>query len=79
MRIVCQTVEKVTTEILGALLVICTRVTTLHSCHNFALALHKNVPVFSQSDARNFFRYVISAQIELVITDHVREFCYTFD
>ena len=73
MRIVCQTVGKVTTEFLSALLVICPRVTTLHSCYI------KNVPVFSQSDARGFFRYVISAQIGLVITDHVRESCYTFD
>ena len=73
MRIVCQTEGKVTTEILDALLVICTRVTTLHSCHM------KNTSVFSQSDAHNFFRYVISAQIGLVITYHVREFCYTFD
>ena len=69
MRIVCQPVGKVTTEILSALLVICTRVTTLHSSY-----IKKNVPVFSQSDARNFFRYVISAQIGLMITDHVREF-----
>ena len=33
MKIVCQTVGKVTTEILGALLVICSGVTTLHSCY----------------------------------------------
>ena len=45
MKIVCQTVGKVTTEILGALLVICTGVTTLHSCYL------KNASVFSQSDA----------------------------
>ena len=70
MRIVSQTVGK---EILGALLVIWTRVTTLHSCYM------KNATDLSQWDARNFFRYVISAQIGLVITDHVREFCYTFD
>ena len=73
MRIVSQTVGKVTTEILGALLVICTRVTTLHSCYM------KNATDLSQSDAHNFFRYVISAEIGLVITDHVRESCYTFD
>ena len=46
-------------EILAAraLFVICTRVTTLHSCYM------KNAPVFSQSDTRNFFMYIISAQI----------------
>ena len=48
-----------TDEILAAraLFVICTRVTTLHSCYM------KNPPVFSQSDTRNFFMYVMSAQI----------------
>ena len=40
-----------------ALFVICTRVTTLHSCYM------KNAPVFSQSDTRNFFMYVINVQI----------------
>ena len=53
-----------------ALFVICTRVKTLHSCYM------KNATVFSQSDARNFFMYVISAQIGLVITNHVPEFCF---
>ena len=27
----------------------------LHSCYNFALVLHENAPVFSQSEASNFF------------------------
>ena len=60
-----------TDEILAArvLVVICTRVTTLHTCYM------KNAPVFSQSDARNFFMYFISAQIGLVITNYIREFC----
>ena len=65
-----------TDEILAAraLFVICTRVKTLHSCYM------KNATVFSQSDARNFFMYVISAQIGLVITNHVPEFCFvSFD
>ena len=45
-----------TDEILTArvLIVICTRVTTLHSCYM------KNVLVFSQSDVRNFLTYIIT-------------------
>ena len=60
-----------TDEILAAraLFVICTRVKTLHLCYM------KNATVFSQSDACNFFMYVISAQIGLVISNHVPEFC----
>ena len=27
----------------------------LHSCYSFALVLHENAPVFSQSEASNFF------------------------
>ena len=46
-----------TDEILKAcaLLVNCARVTTLHLCYNFALVLHENALVFSQSKAWNFF------------------------
>ena len=36
-----------------ALFVICTRVTTLHLRYDFALVLHENALVFSQSEARN--------------------------
>ena len=32
----------------------------LHMCYNFALALHENALVFSQSEARNFFMYIIN-------------------
>ena len=41
-------------ENVRALLVICTRVTTLQSCYNFAGVLHENAIVFSDS-VRNFF------------------------
>ena len=34
-------------ESVRALFVICTRVTTLHSCYNFALVLHENALVVS--------------------------------
>ena len=42
-----------------ALFVICTRVTTLHSCYNFALVFMKIALVSSQSEAHNFFLYSI--------------------
>ena len=32
----------------------------LHSCDNFAFVLHVNALVFSQSEARKFFMYIIS-------------------
>ena len=55
-------------EILAAraLFVICTRVTTLHSC------CMKNAPVFSQSDTRNFFHVYYKCSNRLVITNHAR-------
>ena len=31
----------------------------LHLCYNFALVLHKNALIFSQSEARNSFMYII--------------------
>ena len=43
-----------------AIFVICTRVTTLYSCYNFALVLHENALVFSQSKAGNIFMYIVS-------------------
>ena len=41
------------------LFLIWTRVTILHSCYNFALVFMKNAQVFIQSDAYNFFMYII--------------------
>ena len=32
----------------------------LHSCYNFALVLHENVLVLSQSEARKFFIHIIT-------------------
>ena len=40
-------------------------VTTLHLRYDFVLVLHENAPVFSQSDARNFFTYIINKVIYL--------------
>ena len=48
-----QKVEK--DEILKA----CAR-SNLHMCYNFALVLHENALVFSQSEVRNFFMYIIN-------------------
>ena len=31
----------------------------LHLCYNFASVLHKNALIFSQSEARNSFMYII--------------------
>ena len=60
------TPQKVKTdEILAACahyFVICTCVTTLHSCYM------KNALVFSQSDARKFFMYFIAIIIIIIIT-----------
>ena len=42
-----------------ALFVIYNPVTTLHSRYNFVLQLYENAHVFSQSEARNFFVYII--------------------
>ena len=47
-------------ESVRAIFVICTRVTTLYSCYNFALVLHENALVFSQSKAGNIFMYIVS-------------------
>ena len=47
-------------ESVRALLVICTRVTTLQSCYNFAGVLHENAIVFSDS-VRNFFLCIINS------------------
>lgn len=44
----------VTFDSADMLFVICNRVTTLHSCYNFALALHEKALVFSQSDMHKF-------------------------
>ena len=46
-----------------AIFVICTRVTTLYSCYNFALVLHENALVFSQSKAGNIFMYIVSKKM----------------
>ena len=36
----------------------------LHTCYNFALMLRENAPVFSQSEARNFFLcYIIKVTL----------------
>ena len=35
----------------------------LHSCYNFALMLHDKVLVFSQSEGRNYFMYIINLHI----------------
>ena len=35
----------------------------LHSCYNFALVLHEKALVFSQSEARNYFMYIINLHI----------------
>ena len=50
-----------TDEILKAcaLFVIYNPVTTLHSRYNFVLQLYENAHVFSESEARNFFVYII--------------------
>ena len=34
----------------------------MHACYNFALVLHENALVFSQSEARNFFMYILLRQ-----------------
>ena len=34
--------------------------TTLHLCYNFALMLHENAIVLSQSDVHNIFLYIIN-------------------
>ena len=47
------------------LFVFCPRVTTMHLHYEFAFALHENALVFSQSEARNFFMYLINKVIYL--------------
>ena len=41
------------------------RVTTMHLRYDFAVVLHENVLVFSQSEARNLFMYIINKVIYL--------------
>ena len=45
----------------------------------FCTVLRKNCTVLSQSESSNFFMYIINAQIRLLIANHVREFCNSFD
>ena len=40
-------------------------VTTMHLRYDFALVLHENALVFSQSEARYFFMYIINIFIYL--------------
>ena len=47
------------------LFVFCPCVTTMHLRYEFAFALHENALVFSQSEARNFFMYIINKVIYL--------------
>ena len=42
------------------LFVICTHVTTLHPCYSFALVLHGNAHVVSQSEVCNFVMYIFT-------------------
>ena len=37
----------------------------MHLRYDFAVVLHENVLVFSQSEARNFFMYIINKVIYL--------------
>ena len=53
--------------------VICTSFTL------FALVLHLNCTAVNQSESSNVFMYISNAQIGLLIANHVREFCYSFD
>ena len=46
-------------ESICMLFVICTHITTLHSCYNFALGSHENDLTLSQSEAGNFFMCII--------------------
>ena len=48
-------------ESVRVLFVICTRVTTLQSCHNFARVLHENAIVFSNQKRVIFFMHVINS------------------
>ena len=58
----------------------CTELTLF--CTEFTLfctELHENCIYLNQSELSNFSMYIISTQIGLVITNHVREVCYSFD
>ena len=58
-----------TDEILKACvcyLQICTHVSILHSCYNFALVLHENAHVFSQSEVCNPFICIITFVAQIV-------------
>ena len=52
-------------ESVRAVFVICPRVTTLDLRYDFAFVLHENALVFSQSEAHNFFMYIINKVIYL--------------
>ena len=52
-------------ESVRALFVFCPGVTTLDLRYDFALVLHENAFVFSQSEAYNFFMYIINKVIYL--------------
>ena len=46
-------------ETMDMFFVICTCVIILHLCYNFALVLHENALVITQSEEHNFFMYII--------------------
>ena len=58
---------------MSGLLLLCTELTL------FCIELPENCIYLNQSELSNFFMYIISAPIGLVITNHVREFCFSFD
>ena len=43
-----------------------THVSILHSCYNFALVLHENALIFSQSEVCNSFIYIITFVAQIV-------------
>ena len=52
-------------ESMRALFVFCPGVTTLDLRYDFAVVLHENALVFSQSEGHNFFMYIINKVIYL--------------
>ena len=58
---------------MSGLLLLCTELTL------FCTELPENCIYLNQSELSNFFMYIISAPIGLVIINHVRESCFSFD
>ena len=64
---------------MSGLLLLCTELTLFCTELTLFCSQLPEKCILNQSELSNFFMYIISAPIGLVITNRVREFCFSFD